>query len=317
LEYIYLDWNVIQGMKRKENKELIEVLKRIKNKYNFPISIAHMEDLARTKGTKEKTRSEFIEEDIEYAENLSGFNVIDIDYKIINYQLERLLEDVELNAKNNLSEDVEFDFNSFGDNEFSIDIENVSKSNPLFNLIKENNNILDSRVLDKLFSDIYNNIDNPTYIKNFRDEAVKTKDNFKRNKDTVLNQNSEFFNGLISFIDFMKDDKMDSIERNFEKTLKSFLSISNKTIEKTDKRDLIQIIYAILDFNPKFREKINKKNKPSNQTRDLNHFHFAIKSKYYITQDGPHAKKSNFISNYLNFNVNALTIEEFLKKKLQ
>jgi len=60
-----------------------------------------------------------------------------------------------------------------------------------------------------------------------------------------------------------------------------------------------------LDFNQNFRDKIKKKNKPSNMLRDI---------KYYITEDDMTYKKSKFVCEALHLKVKILKMNEFINK---
>lgn len=44
---IYLDWNIISKLKRKEGEELKNALMKNKNSFVFPFSAAHLRDLRR------------------------------------------------------------------------------------------------------------------------------------------------------------------------------------------------------------------------------------------------------------------------------
>ncbi len=86
MEYIYLDWNVIQYMKHSTAQNSINgptfaaLVRKLSNKYRFPFSEGHLKDLAVS--FKLENRS-FIENDLKYLIDLSGGYALDKDLNLV------------------------------------------------------------------------------------------------------------------------------------------------------------------------------------------------------------------------------------------
>jgi hypothetical protein len=177
--------------------------------------------------------------------------------------------------------------------------------------LESNNENWDSGVMEKLISEVQNNIDTPEYYKRFRSEVSELKAKYS-GTPTILNQESDYFKRLIPFLDFLTTDDLTVLAGNFDKTLESFLSIDGRRVEELTFPAKIELASSLLDFNPMFREKINNKNKPSNMWRDNEHLIFASHAKYFVTDDKRLFKKAKFVYDVLSLNVEVLSPTDFV-----
>ncbi len=166
--------------------------------------------------------------------------------------------------------------------------------------------------MQNFLSNIWQLRDDPDYYKKFRNGVAKLKEKFSKT-DTILNQESDYFNKIIPFLDFFDIDDENVLEHKFDEALKAFLAIDGRNINNMKTGEKIQVAYMLLDFHPRFRDKVNKKNRPSNIGRDLKNFFFASQAKYYVTEDKATLKKAAFVSNYLSLRVKVENMSNFFQ----
>lgn len=317
MKYIYLDWNVIQNIKHKRNEgnELAELISKIKYKYHFPFSEAHLKDLSHS-------QNNYILEDLQYLKQLSENYCMSFDKNTekmipikcpldINFFFSDIVnhsrnEQKQLNQMNIIQNDL------LMQDAYAIDLNKITDNNLFKSLIQKNNGILNTKLLNTFFHFLKENIDKPDCYKKFRSNVYNLIA-MVNEENTLLNQNPEYLKKLIPFFNFTIDDNITSIKKNFNHTVTAFLSIDNKRdFSLMKKGEKIELIYSLLDFNPLFRDKIDKRNKPNNMLRDLNHLFFASDADYYVTADGAAYKKSKFIAEVLNLKVNVMKVDEIL-----
>ncbi len=321
MKYIYLDWNVFQHIKHGtiiEKKyingiEFKEQVEKLSNKYIFPYSEAHLKDLAI--GDKE----DYIKEDLAFIEKLSKNHVLGFieNEKIIiqqNYiNVADFFDEVKKSVKEELNQTLDFNFET--NNSYNIAINKMNNDDLLKPFIEQNNGVLDNQVFGNFIVKMYQEIDNPDYYKKFRIQVHQLKKKFDETSNTLLNQESKYYRELIPFLDFIIENDISKMKKDFQKTMIAFLNIDKKRkFENLTVGAKIELAYSLLDYNEYFRDKINKKNRPTNMFRDIKHLHFASDAKYYITEDDTTYKKSKFVAEVLGLNVKVLKMNEFISK---
>lgn len=320
-KYIYLDWNVIQHIKHKNKieKKLIDgekfgtLIENIRNRYIFPFSEAHLRDLSISK-------EEYYDEDLKFLSKLSDDYVLGFlsEEKIIYKKHQNIknffLETIEEQKKE--KEEVEnMEMEYYMPTSFDIDVDKIPKEYIMKDFLKENNGVLDTKVIPSLLNHLKENMDNPKIYKQFRNSVTMIKKMIEINSNTVIDQKSRYFKKIIPFLDFILMDNIEIIKKDFIDIMKSFLAINDSRIyEAMPTGAKIELAYSLLDYNPNFRDSIDKKNRLYNILRDLKHFHFASHAKYYITEDEMTYKKSKFVSVVLGLKVKVLSMDELIKK---
>lgn len=322
MKYIYLDWNVIQYIKHKikiEKKSidgekfgaLVEKLKKI---YIFPFSEAHLRDLSISK-------EEYHEENLNYLSNYSNNSILGflneniVVIPITKNEINNFFIDIIKIQKEEQDNLENKDLDYFMSNSFQIDLNKINKHSILKPYLENNKGILDSNMMNNFFLDCRQNMNNPKFYKLFRTEVSKLKKNFELNSNTVINQQSQYFKDLKPFLDFILMDDIELMKKNFSEIIKSFLKINNeRTFESMTIGAKIDLVYSLIDYNPNFRDEIDKKNKPFNILRDIKHLHFASQSKYYVTGDDTSYKKSKFVVEVLDLKTKVLTMSELINK---
>jgi hypothetical protein len=308
-KYIYFDWNVFQAIKRKDHQDFNEIITKLSvHKYIVPFSEGHLRDLSNSK-------EEYVKEDLDFIYNISNANILcfadneSIIYKRINkddiYKLFAQLKDEYIPEI-----DLDFKINS----SYKIDTTNIETS-LLKQLLQANNGILNSEVMHLFIKERYENMNDPVEYKKFREEVAHLKKQFSNTPNSIIDQQGEYFRQLAPFIEFLSTDNLDLLKFNFNDTMISFLNI-DKTIKLNEMtlHARIELAYSLLDFHPKFRDQISKKNKPFNMMRDIKHLIFASQAQYYVTKDNTAYKKSKFICEVFDLKVKIVTIEEFIAK---
>jgi hypothetical protein len=180
-------------------------------------------------------------------------------------------------------------------------------------LLEENGEILDSSVVESFINMMQESITIPKEYKKLRIEVSNLKSSFSNN-ETILDKESTYFKKLEEFINYFEIDNTDILLERFSKIQESFLAIDGRKLEDLTKGQKIVNAYLLLDFHPLFRDKINKKNKPENMFRDLEHFFFASDARYYVTEDDDSYKKSKFVAKALGLRVRIMKMNELRLK---
>lgn len=320
MKYIYLDWNVLQYIKQEtvlEKKyingiEFKKLIKKLSNKYIFPYSEGHLRDLS-------ISHEKYIKEDLEFIKTISQNHILGFDdnEKIVIQKdyidIETFFNQVKESTKDELNQEINFNFTT--NNHYDIatnQMDNNSLSKPF---IEQNNGILDNKVFANFMMMMYQNIDNPDLYKKFRTEVHQLKKKFENTPNVLIDKKSDYYNELIPFLNFIIENDIIDMKKKFHKTMISFLDIDKKrNFENLTIGAKIELAYSLLDYNQHFKDKINKKNRPTNMFRDIKHLHFASDAKYYITEDDTTYNKSKFVSEVLGLNVKVLKMNEFISK---
>jgi len=314
MNYIYLDWNVIQYMKHQtktnsiDGKAFYDLVKKLSKRYVFPVSEGHLKDLA---AGSTKTSRNIISQDLNFLKDISDGFVLGVDpnESLIPTNQVDIVTFFDSVAN---KQDGEPSFNVIGDT-YQVDMVSLPKDDLLRPFLESNNGILDASVMQNFLANIWQLRDDPNFYKEFRNGVAKLKEKFIKT-DTILNQESDSFNKIIPFLDFLGIDDENVLERKFDETLKAFLAIGGRNINNMKTGEKIQVAYMLLDFHPRFRDKVNKKNRPSNIGRDLKNFFFASQAKYYVTEDKATLKKAAFVSKYLSLKVKVENMSKFFSR---
>lgn len=316
MEYIYLDWNVLQYMKHStiiteksiNGPECEKIIKNLLKRYRFPFSEGHLRDLAISSKPENKKN---IQEDLNYLKELSNGYVLGIDSNenLVTTNNVDILVFFDKIANEVESRPV-FEFN---DASFSVDMIKLPQNDLFRPLLESNNGVLDASVMKNFLLGMWNNMDNPDTYKIWRAQVAEIKSKFSAT-DTIIDQQSDYFKKIIPFLDFLVTDDLQILKNNFIKAMKAFASINDRNFDSFTQGNKIEQAYWLLDYHPNFRDRINKKNRPSNIDRDVKNLFFASQAKYYITEDNATFKKSSFVSEALTLKVKVLKMGEFCHK---
>ena len=321
-EYIYLDWNIFQNMKHSYNnnnteaKELEKLIFKLSKKYFFPYSGVHLEDLV----ISTEKNSNFISEDLSYLKNISnGFLIGRIEELNNEFRIEKfsvLKAYKQIKKKYKSEKTIKTNFNTREFEPIKVDLSQLNKHNMFYPYLEKNNSILNNKVFDEFIENFIININTAEFMNNYRKNVMELYPTFKNTQNSILDQDSIYFKNIEDFLSCMEITNIESFQKDFKKYLKSFFLATE--FHDGENKPLDYKIYksfCLLDYSPIFKEKFNKKNKPSNARRDADHLYFANQAKYFITEDNNLYKKIKFISTVFNLKLKVLLkTTEFLNK---
>ncbi len=311
--YIYLDWNVIQYMKHNtitssfDAVKFNEFINELAEKYSIPASNAHLRDLASSFNENNKN---YIEEDIDFLRKISKGLMLGVSPNELPIPIEA---DVSSEFEKIISEkNIDLGINIVGGS-YEVDMGKLSKDSLFRPFLEKSGGALNANVMEDFIRMIWESIDDPEMYKKFRHEVSNLKSSFENNQ-TILNNESPYFKKIETFLDFFEINNEYYLLENFSKIQESFLAIDGRKLAALTKWQKIENAYSLLDFHPLFKEKINKKNKPGNVHRDLNHFFFASDAKYFVTEDDSTYRKSRFVARALGLKVRVMKMDELRLK---
>lgn len=315
-EYIYFDWNVIKYMKTSDFRgpELYNKVKQLKDLYNFPYSEAHILDLYTSYSIE---NIENIANDLNFLMDISQNRILaavtmySTNMCLVKDAHKFFIETVDIKSKEK-KETLEFKLPEFVP--VKIDIPKLESNDPFYKILVENKGILDSNVMQNFLSNCWNLQDDPNFYKVIREKINQIKEKIESD-NTVLSKEELLFKQILPFLEFLTNSNPEENIENFETlVLNSFCVCQGKDIHTMNIGEKLSIAYSILDFHKNYRDKINKKNNPSNLRRDIKHLCFAFTAKYYVTEDKSNLKKVLFLKEAFKLDVKVFKIDDFLNE---
>lgn len=277
-EYIYLDWNIFQNMKHSYNynnteaKELEKLISKLSKKYFFPYSGVHLEDLV----VSTEKNSNFILEDLSYLRNISnGFLIIrredlNNELRIGKFSVLKAYKQIKKNYE--FEKNIKIDFNTQEFEPIKVDLSQLNKHNLFYPYLEKNGSIYDNKVLNEFMENFIKNINTAEFMNNYRKSVMELNQTFKNTQNSILDQNSIYFKNIEDFLSCMEITSIESLQKDFKKYLESFFLATEYHDGENKPLDYrIYKSFCLLDYSPLFKEKFDKKNKPSNARRDSNH----------------------------------------------
>ncbi|CAA0248608.1 conserved hypothetical protein [Tenacibaculum maritimum] len=318
---VYLDWNVLSGMKRGAFSEFRTIISD-KEKFLTPYSTSHIGDILASHSEDNKQKN-IIQEDLEYI------SLVTEDNCFYNSG-----EEVYLGFKNpqKLYKDRINTSDIF--NDFSIDnlfapLEEDDFLSPFVNILKELlksiplekgfkdafNDPKSSKEMDKIFPGLKDDLSFEGWFKYFGNlyNRMNETDDYKILRDSVqkIGISSGHFNE--------NEDPFDIIEKAYKKLgINNPHEFKSQDLNKNapDWFNEISNEYIMLDMHGYKQDKIKvtdkKKNTFKNLTEDSFHSAFASRCDFYITNDKRNIKKTKAVYSKLNIKTLVLTPSEFI-----
>ncbi len=321
-KYIYLDWNVYKYMreprKDKRDAEMIRLVNRLKVKYRFPYSIAHIKDRS------SRFKAEYfrdVEEDFSFAESInerfmlvSGKEIERPEMIVICKlpMIECFNEYLNPTPNGGIIDNYEQDSLNFKN--FLVDMSKVSRDHPLFDYIVKHNNVMSSDTLQEFITDLFPEIINSKDLyENLRAYANRLDINeLLRRGDMALDTRlllDQLLYYMAPMINSFKDDE-DALANKWKNIVARW---HKQTSCGEDTARILKDGYVLLDFHPLFNDKLKKnKNTLDNIIRDADHCFFASKAVYYVSEDERTRKKTKLIYKAYGIKTKVVSIEEFL-----
>lgn len=320
---VYLDWNVMSGMKNKYFKELTDLLTTVNNKFILVYSTSHITDISSSKKNTSTNEDILINNDLEYISLLTD-----------NWCLYNNIENIALNQYDpKLIYEERVDDNAFFTN-FSIDklFEDIDEGSPYYPLIKSNIELLKSIPLDPIFEQV---IKDPIQAEALNKFLPNLKENltmdgfFKSFGQMYYNLNeTEAYKDLRQMVQNIginnshyNDNKnpFELIDNAYKKHGVENFSIDQyfNTSKNAPKwYNDITNEYLMLDMHGYKADKVKvtakEKNTFRNTTEDANHSAFASMCDFYITNDDKNYHKTKAVYNKLGILTQVLKPQEFI-----
>jgi beta-galactosidase beta subunit len=318
---VYIDWNVMSGMK---NGNFLELEKIFKNKEKFILmySTSHIGDILASDSDDQK-QQEIIQQDLDFITSLtdnlclanSGKEVY-FDYLDPRELFENQMESNKLT--DNFSIDSLFDFKNDDESlneilESKKELLKNTQLDPAFKAIYDTPE--GAEFMNKLFPGLENDFTMNGFFKSFglMLENLNEKEGMKDLRAIVqsVGVNSSHFNA--------DRNPFDLIENAYKKN--GFVDFRNNYIEKGKNApawfDEITNEYILLDLHGFNSDKIKvndkEKNTFRNTTEDASHSAFATLSDFYITNDTKNLKKTKAVYEKLEIFTKVLKPDEFVE----
>lgn len=316
-KYVYLDWNVFKYVKEpRDEKEGLDnqfknLVFKLKKKYKFPFSYAHVKDRANHYSEEHYKK---VKEDIEFVETITdsicvGISANEAEPILCMTSMQKCFDDYIAEKKIDKIEDLSsFPFS------FEIDMEKLDKEHPMYEFLKENQGRLSNEGMDEFLQKMYHCIftDTNTYkkLRNYAEKIDLKKDlNQPYSCSEVLMLNKLLFH-MYPFIDSLQYDE-EQLKKNWSHIAERWFSLNRALpLEK----DLLLIQgYALLDMHPLFKEKMKKgKNTLDNVIRDGNHCFYASNAQFFVSEDDYTRRKTSFLYGVYNIKTKVVSENDFM-----
>ena len=319
---VYLDWNVMSGMKNNHFPVLNDIIIN-KEKFLLLYSTSHIGDIFASIKNHSDEEQKLIKEDLDYITSLTDDLCLVNNSKEVSlsrYEPGELLDDRIREAP--IFSDFSLDnlFSSFDEddsmNGIVSSLKNMLLSMPLDSAFKEVlNNPESAEMLDKMFPGLK---DNPTmegFFKSFGKmfQNLNEKEDYKDLRAMVqqigvnnghFNENKNPFEVIDKAYEKKGLEKFD-VDKYFDKTKNAPAWFNDITNE-----------YVLLDMHGFKADKVKvtekEKNTFKNTTEDASHAAFASKCEFYVTSDDKNYHKTKAVYQKLNIHTIVLKPNEFI-----
>lgn len=321
-EYIYFDWNVVKYAKQprlgKSDDALLPIITRLAKRYDIPYSEAHLRDLA--SGHSEENKH-YSDQDLKFLATLTGSKAIvfvreeetgaewlAIQSRNIEADFSAILQTV------SFEEAAKVDFAVDITEGISIELSLLEKDDIFLAALKDNEGKLDASVMRSILTMLWENKNDPEFYKRLRRQAQRVVENIEARPTALINDFPRVYAEVLPFFKYLSMEERDDIQKVFPSALSAFAKFSGRDFQKLALGARLELAYDLLDFQPLFAEKISKKNRPSNQLRDMKHLYSASEAKFFVTEDRSSLEKSRFVCQALGMKVKVLDVSEFIAR---
>jgi hypothetical protein len=315
-KYIYLDWNVFKYMKEPRtdkgeiDKQFKELVFKLKNKYKFPFSYAHIRDRA---NRYSKEHYEKVKQDLEFVESISDSICVEIylgEPVLYKVDIQDCFEDyISKEEKNTLNISTSFQFS------YKVDMQKIDKNHPMYDFLLESNGMIDAKGMDEFLQNMYQFIfSDAVRYKKFRSyiDKIDLRNCFHQaySYDELMQLNKLLYH-LFPFIDSFQDNE-EKLKKKWGQIAERWFSLNSGSVLK--KEQLLIQGYTLLDMHPIFREKMKKgKNTLDNIVRDGNHCFYASQARFFVSEDEYTLRKTAFLYDVYNIKTRVVCENEFIK----
>ncbi|WP_104384145.1 hypothetical protein [Sphingobacterium sp. HMA12] len=320
---VYLDWNVMSGMKNNYFPDLTDIISN-KEKFLLVYSTSHIGDIFASIKNDSEQEQKLVQEDLEYITSLTQNLCLANDSKKVTlgiYDPGELLDDriSEAPLFRNLCLDSLFD--------------SIESDNPMYGLVNSMKNMIAAIPLDNAFKEAFQNPESAqmleTMFPGLKDDLTM-KGFFKSFGHMLHNMNEgEGYKDIRSIVQqvgisnghFSQDkNPFDVIENAYKKNgIENFDAGQYFDNTKNAPEWFNDIIneYVNLDMHGFKADKVKvtdkEKNTFKNTTEDASHSAFASRCEFYITNDDRNYHKTRAVFQKLDINTIVLKPNEFVQ----
>ncbi|WP_157889106.1 hypothetical protein [Herminiimonas arsenitoxidans] len=299
------------------DNDLLPIITRLSKQYHIPYSEAHLRDLA--SGHSEENKH-YSNRDIQFLTNLTGSKAV-----VFVHEEKTGAESLAIQSRNieadfaailqivNSEERGKVNLSMYSKERVPIDLSLLEEDIFLAKLI-DNGGTLDASVMQRILVMLWESHDDPESYKWFRRQVQKIVDNIESRPTALIKNFPAVHAEILPLFKYLSLQEYDEIQKVFTSALFAFAKFSGRNFQELTFGATLELAYNLLDFHPFFAEKINEKNRPSNQLRDMKHLYSASKAKFFVTQDRSSLKKSRFITQALGMKVKVLDVSEFIAR---
>jgi len=320
---VYVDWNVISGMKAGHFKELEQTFISNRQKFLLPYSTSHIGDIFASYSEDSEQRK-IIDEDLAFITHLTGNLCLANDSKAVNlgyWDPRELIDDRIREAEMFTDFSIDKLFSSFQDDPLMASIGNMYKALiaaiPIEEGLKQAyEDPKSAEALNKLFPGLQDDLTMDGFFKSFGKMYMNLNETegYKDLREIVqqVGVNSGHFNE--------HKNPFDVIGQAYEK--KGMENLNPEQYFKNSNNapawfDEICNEYIKLDMHGYKADKVKvtekEKNTFRNTTEDAFHTAFATRCDFYITNDDKNYRKSKAVYEKLGVFTRVLKPDEFLK----
>lgn len=137
------------------DKQFKELVFKLKNKYKFPFSYAHIRDRA---NRYSKEHYEKVKQDLEFVESISDSICVEIylgEPVLYKVDIQDCFEDyisedyISKEEKNTLNISTSFQFS------YKVDMQKIDKNHPMYDFLLESNGMIDAKGMDEFLQNMY------------------------------------------------------------------------------------------------------------------------------------------------------------------
>jgi len=297
--------------KRDIDNRLRDAVYRLKKKYKFPYSMAHIKDRANNYVSKYHDK---VKEDFAFAESVNdsfclGINNNDATLVIVKESMIKCFDEYILSKKEKECSIL----NQYLTCSFRIDMNQMDASHPMYDFFKAHDGEYSVENMEMFLQEMYDSIFQDTIkYKQFRAYIAKMDlDNDLKQVYSLSEQMKldRLLYHIFPFLDSFQDDS-ETLMKKWPKIAERWFSLNNEYL----RHDLLLIQgYTLLDMHPLFNDKLKKgKNTLDNIIRDGNHCFYASNANYFVSEDANTRKKTAFIYGAYGIRTKVICETEFL-----
>jgi hypothetical protein len=327
-DYVYLDSNVFWGMKHDavhpdaDFRTLIECLRP---RYRFPFSEAHFLDVAVSDqpGNEANVIRDltFLTEVTDgYALGLNHDPQMPPDY--LNPSpgplpegglpwivIDRIPDVIALYRGMRREESWQPSFHVEGTSH-KVDLQRLDRNHPMRPFLEHSDGTMSPAMIQSFLQHLSENISDPSVYKSFRQSAgTATKQIGK--SDSLLASDTAMIERLAPLMALIAAETPKEMAKTLVKATNVICWLSRTNIDSLLWPDRLVRAYSLLDFNAGMRDKIDRKNLPSNMWRDSKHLFYAAGAKHLITEDNSFMKKARIVFSAFGVRTKVSSMSEF------